>query len=69
MSLTGKEERVDDEFSESSESFGVAGYGVFSSPLLLVGVVAGGTRGAAMAFHLCEKSREGNPRKKQREIL
>ncbi|TQE14239.1 hypothetical protein C1H46_000158 [Malus baccata] len=39
LGLTRVEEMVDDELSESSESFGVSSYGVFGSPLLLVDVV------------------------------
>lgn len=51
-----KEKRVDDEFSESLESFGVAADSFFGSPF----VVGGGAdvTGAMTIFHLGAKQRQ-----------
>lgn len=54
MGFTRIENREGDELSESFESFGVAGYGFFCSPLLTVVVVNGvtATTRCRMALHL-----------------
>lgn len=70
LAFTRIEKRVDDEFSESFESFSVASYGFFGSPLHCdVGVVGIGLNAAtkAMGFHLNarETEREAELRKKE----
>lgn len=50
-----KEKRVDDEFSESLESFGVAADSFFGSPFVVCG---GADVTGAMTFHLGVKQRE-----------
>ena len=50
-----KEKRVDDEFSESLKSFGVAADSFFGSPIVVCG---GADITGAMTFHLAAKQRQ-----------